>query len=180
MERTPIHNYLFIASVAGLVLFGLAMLTTASAVLAFNHTSDNYFYLRRQFLNGVIPGALFFFLASRVHYEKLRKFTLPFMLCALALTALVFVPYFGMTENGATRWLAIGSFSFQPSEILKLASVFYLSALFEQQKKNVSQERFMSFLFISGMVAFLLIAQPDIGTAGDIFLTAVTANFLAD
>lgn len=179
MERTSSNNYLFIASVAALVLFGLAMLATASAVLAFGHTADNYYYLKRQFLNGVIPGVLFFFLASRFHYEKLRKFALPFMVCAVFLTALVLVPHIGVTENGATRWLKVGSFSFQPSEILKLASVIYLAALFEPKKRNVAQEGFAPFLFISGLVAFLLIAQPDMGTLGVILLTAFAVYFLA-
>src|SRR3989344_3544281 len=179
MERTSFHHYMFIASVAGLVLFGLAMLATASAVFSFGHTSDNYFYLKRQLLNGVIPGAVLFFLASRIHYEKLKKFALPFMLLALALTALVLVPQFGIMENGATRWLKVGSFSFQPSEILKLASVIYLAALFEPKKKDIAQEGFVPFLFISGMVAFLLIAQPDVGTLGVLLLTAFAVYFLA-
>ncbi len=179
MERTSSYNYLFLASVAGLVLFGLAMLATASAVLAFGHTSDNYFYLKRQLLNGVLPGALLFFLASRIHYEKLRKFALPFMVVAVILTALVLVSGLGVAENGATRWLKLGSFSFQPSEILKLASVLYLAALFEPKKRNVAQEGFAPFLFISGMVAFLLIAQPDMGTLGVILLTSFAVYFLA-
>ncbi|MBI5913441.1 cell division protein FtsW [Candidatus Azambacteria bacterium] len=179
MERTSSHDHAFLASVAGLVLFGLAMLATASAVLAFNHTSDNYFYLKRQLVNGVIPGALLFFLVSRVHYEKLRKFAFPFMIGAVILTALVLVPHFGITENGATRWLKVGSFSFQPSEILKLASVLYLAALFEPKKKNVAKEGFVPFLFISGVVAFLLISQPDMGTLGVILITAFAVYFFA-
>lgn len=179
MERTSLHNYAFIASVAGLVLFGLAMLATASAVLAFNHTADNYFYLKRQLSHGVLPGIIFFFLASRIPYEKLRKLALPCMLLALVLTALVLVPNLGILENGATRWLKVGSFSFQPSEILKLASVLYLAALFEPKKRNVAREGFVPFLFISGMVAFLLIAQPDMGTLGVILLTAFVVYFLA-
>ncbi|MCR4323110.1 MAG: putative lipid II flippase FtsW [Candidatus Azambacteria bacterium] len=179
MEHSSSHKYLFVASVAGLVLFGLAMLATASAVLAFNHTLDNYFYVKRQFLNGVIPGVLLFLLMSRVPYEKLRKFALPLMVSAVILTALVLVSGFGVLENGATRWLKIGSFSFQPSEILKLASVLYLAALFEPKKKNIAKEGLMPFLFISGMVASLLIAQPDMGTLGVILLTAFAVYFLA-
>lgn len=179
MERTSPHNYLFLASVVSLVLFGLAMLATASAVLAFNHTSDNYYYLKQQFLRGVIPGALLFFLASRIQYEKLRRFALPFMVCAVVLTALVLVSGLGITENGATRWLHVGSFSFQPSELLKLASVLYLAALFEPKKRNVAQEGFAPFLIISGVVAFLLIAQPDMGTLGVILLTAFAVYFFA-
>ena len=179
MERTASYNHMFLASVAGLVLFGLAVLATASAVLAFNHTSDNYYYLKQQLVNGVIPGALFFFLASRIHYEKLRKFASLFMVLSVVLTALVLVPQFGITANGATRWLSVGSFSFQPSEILKLASVVYLAALFEPKKKDVAKEGFTPFLFISGVVAFLLISQPDMGTLGVILLTAFAVYFFA-
>ncbi len=174
------YNF-FLLSVFALALFGLAMLSTASAVLAFQHAGDSYFYLRRQLLNGVIPGVFLFFAASFFPYKKLRHFALPLLCVCTVLLAMLFAPSLGVMKNGATRWLSLGFFSFQPSELLKLASVIYLSALFagRREKTLQSAQAFIPFLAVMGAVSALLAWQPDLGTLGIISLTALSLYFAA-
>lgn len=180
MENTPFKNG-FLLSVGGLVLFGLVVLATASAVLAFRHTGDNYYYLKHQLLSGVIPGIVMFFLASRFPHQRLKKIAIPMMLFSIVLMMLVFVPGLGIQIGKATRWIDFGFFSFQPSELLKLACVVYLAALFESRKRDITrvQESFVPFLCISGVVGILLIAQPDLGTLSVVMSIALSVYFLA-
>ncbi|MBI3685653.1 putative lipid II flippase FtsW [Candidatus Azambacteria bacterium] len=172
---------LFLFSVLALMLFGLAMLSTASAVLAYQHTQDSYFYLKRQLLNGIIPGLFFFFIASRIPYKRYKPFALPLMLACVVLLVLLFLPRFGLMAHGATRWLTVGSFSFQPSEALKLAFIIYLAALFESRREKMAHvtQGLLPFVMVMGAVSALLVRQPDIGTLGVILLTALCVYFAA-
>lgn len=171
----------FLFSVGGLVLFGLTVLATASAVLAFRHTGDNYYYLKHQIVSGVIPGIALFFLASKFPHQRLKKFAIPMMIIAIVLMVLVFVPGLGIQIGKAKRWIDLGFMSFQPSELLKLASVVYLAALFESRKRDIThvRESFIPFLCISAVVGLLLFAQPDLGTLSVVMATALAVYFLA-
>ena len=179
--RNASQNNGFLFSVGGLVLFGLTILATASAVLAFRHTGDNYYYLKHQIFSGVIPGIALFFFASRFPHQRLKKLALPMMLFSIVLMMLVFVPQLGIQIGKATRWVDFGFFSFQPSELLKFASVVYLAALFESRKRDIThmKESFIPFLCISGVVGLLLLAQPDLGTLSVVMSTALFVYFLA-
>ncbi len=174
-------DYLFLFSVAALMLFGLAMLSTASAVIAYNDFEDNYYYLKHQLQNGIVPGILLFIAASNIPYGILKRFALPFFLFALALLLLVFAPVVGVSQNGASRWLAFGSFSFQPSEVLKLAFIIYLAALFDSKKQRITSlaEGFIPFLGLSVLAGFFLVLEPDLGTLGIILGTALAMYFAA-
>ena len=178
--RALTHN-LFLVAIVLLVLFGLAMLSTASALLSYAHAGDTYFYVKRQLLNGVLPGIILFFLASRFPYKTLRHFALPLMVVSVVLLSLLFVPQFGVSANGATRWFDAGCFSFQPAEILKLSFVIYLAALFSSRREKASdtKEGFLPFLALVGAVAALLVAQPDLGTLGVIVLSGLSVYFAA-
>lgn len=174
-------NNLFPISVFLLVFFGLAMLSTASAALAFSKTGDSYFFLKRQIINGLIPGVLFFFIASRFPYYKLKKLVLPIIMLAIFFLFLIFIPQFGIETKGAARWIDFWGFSFQPSEILKLSFVLYLAALFEAKKDNISslKEGLAPFLVLIAIITALLVSQPDLGTLAVIISTALAVYFIA-
>ena len=168
MKNLSQNNFFFLA-IGGLIFFGLLMLSSASAVISSNKWGDDYYLLKQQALNGLIPGLILFFAAGYFPYRKLKKFAMPLMLASIFLLALLFVPGLGVSIKGATRWLNLGIISFQPSEILKLAVIVYLAALFESHKKNSSDEakgKFLPFAVISAVITALLISQPDLGTLG--------------
>ena len=174
-------NYAFLFPVAALLLFGLAMLSTASAVLSYSDFEDNYYYLKHQLVNGVIPGILLFIAASYFPYRRLKRFALPFFLFAIFLLLLVFAPVIGVSHNGASRWLAFGPFSFQPSEVLKLAFIIYLAALFDSKKQRITSltEGLIPFLGLSALAGSFLVLEPDLGTLGIILGTALVMYFAA-
>jgi len=94
---------------------------------------------------------------------------------------LVFVPGLGLKFQGASRWIQLGPFSFQPSEMLKLTMILYLAAWLEGKKELKTDlfEGFIPFLAIIGVISFLVMKQPDMGTLGIIVLVAMCVYFLS-
>lgn len=175
------QNNLFFIIVPILVVFGLIMLSTASAVLSHYNKGDDYYYLKQQIFNGIMPGVLLFFATGYFPYRKLKTLSLPIIIIAIALLVLLFIPSLGVSIKGATRWLNLGFFSFQPSEIMKLAFIIYLAAIFESKGKNTShiKEKLIPFMAVSGVICLLLALQPDLGTLGIIMGAALAVYFVA-
>jgi len=165
-----------------LVVFGLMMIASAGVVYSETRFDDAYFFLKRQLLYGVFPGAILFYFFLKFDYKKLKKFSLPLFIVSLITLILVLIPGLGTTAYGATRWLQLGPLSFQPSEMVKLAVIIYLAAwLSSRGKKNVSSfyEGFVPFAGIMGVISFLIYKQPDVGTLGLIALISLAIFFVA-
>ncbi|MEK7494770.1 MAG: putative peptidoglycan glycosyltransferase FtsW, partial [Patescibacteria group bacterium] len=89
-------------------------------------------------------------------------------------------PGFGTSVYGATRWVALGPISFQPSEVMKLAIILYLAAWLSEkgyEKTADLIEGLVPFLVLMCIVGFLIIKQPDTGTLGLIFLISLSIFF---
>lgn len=161
----------------------IGLVTIASAGVFYGETrfGDDYFFLKRQLL-GVGVGLIALFVFQYVDYRVWRRLAFPlFAVTVLALIA-VLIPGVGDRVYGASRWLSIGAFSFQPSEMAKFAFVLYLAAWFSRKdRKMVGDfiEDLVPFLVVLGLVGFLIMKQPDTGTFGLIFLIAVSVYFIA-
>lgn len=152
--------------IAILGIFGFIMIASAGTVYADIRYNDAYFFLRRQTMGLLLGiGALFVF--SRIDYRRLRPLAVPGFLLSIGLLIALFIPGLGTSVYGATRWISLGPFAFQPSEMAKLFLVIYLSAwLSSRGARNISKfsEGLVPFIAILGTVAFLLLKQPDMGT----------------
>jgi cell division protein FtsW len=128
---------------------------------------------------GLFLGAIAFLLFSRIKLAFFRKISLPLFLFSLILTCLVFVPGLGYEHGGAHRWLALGPFSFQPSELLKLSTILLLASVFSNYKNNIST--FLNgcapFLLIIGLVGAVLLLQPDTDTFIVVFMSGLAMFF---
>lgn len=149
-----------------LALIGVIMVFSASAVVAEARFHDAGYFLKRQ-LAWVVGGMVLLHLASRIEYEVWRHAALPALGASVLLLVLVLVPTIGTEVNGARRWFRIGSVSVQPSEIAKMAIVFYLAAYLARKEHRLDEfgRGFLPPLVIVGSVATLILAQPDLGTA---------------
>ncbi|MEK7195095.1 MAG: putative peptidoglycan glycosyltransferase FtsW [Patescibacteria group bacterium] len=168
-------DYFLMAIVAILVVFGLAMLASASSNLGKIKFNDSYYYIKYQIYHGLVAGGIGFFLAYFLNYRRLKTFAIPLMLLGIVALAMVFTG-FGVTSGGATRWLALGPISFQPSEIIKLTFIIYLAAWLSnpRMKREMSLgEGLIPFLIISGFIAALLFMQPATSTVAIILGAAV-------
>src|SRR3989344_4870713 len=142
-----------------LVVFGLVMLSSAGIVDGQKKFGSEYYYFNHQILNGILPGLLLFFIFSKVKYKFWKKISLPLLIFSLALLLAVFVPRFGFSAKGATRWLNFGLVSFQPSEILKLSLIIYFAAWFSGRSEKIQSWSYsiVPFFVILGFVGLILV-----------------------
>lgn len=132
-----------------------------------------------QIVFGIIGGGAALFLMSNLYYRNLRKYAFYIFLVTLIITLLVFIPGIGFSHGGATRWLSIGSFSFQPAELLKIGFIIYLATWLSGLQKHVHtlKRGTLPFLGIIGLVGTIMLLQPDTDTFA-IMVVAATAMFI--
>jgi len=157
-------KWLFVATV-GLALFGLVMVYSASAVVAQQENSNQFHYVTKQSIwTGI--GFAVMFAAIRLDYMWLRNSRFAWGLIVLTVPMLLAVFVFP-SVNGAHRWIKLSKFSIQPSEISKLTLAIFLAYFLE---KNAGEERsfkrtFVPCAVVTGLLAVLVVAEPDLGTA---------------
>src|SRR3989338_8259484 len=159
-------DYVLLALIIILTLFGLAMLASASSELGKARFNDSYYYLKHQVYFGLSLGIAGFLIGYFFQYQYWKKFTLFFLIVNLIALVLVFSP-FGIEARNANRWLRIGPLSFQPAESMKLIFIAYLAAWLSNTKiKRTTNffEGLVPFALISGLIAILLILQPATST----------------
>ena len=122
-------------------------------------------YLQSDFLNHFFTGLFGYFLAIVISYiplERIRRYLIPFYFSSLIILILIY--FFGISFYGAQRWLSLGIFSFQPSEVAKLSTVLILAFVLEKKSIASIKDLILPFLIVS--VPWLLIFfQPDLGTS---------------
>lgn len=164
-----------------LLIFGLVVLSSAGIVEGQKKFGSSYYYLTHQLLYGVLPGLTLMFLFSRIDYKLWKKISLLVLLGSLLMMILVFMPNWGHDLRGATRWLNVGGFSIQPSELLKLALIIYLAAWFGNRDERIRNWTYGTapFLLVLSFVAVLLLLQPDIGTLIVVTIISAAIYFFA-
>lgn len=160
---------IFLSLVLGLIGFGLIMLLSASGPLGLQHFGDNWYFFRNQLLRGLLPGALCFFIISRIDYRRLRPLAFGALIVSIVLLMLVFIPGIGLRFGGAGRWVALGPIAFQPSEFVKVTFLVYTagwlaaSARASVRSKDL-REGLLPFICVLGLVMLLLVLQPNTGS----------------
>jgi len=175
-------DYLLLSYFIVLLVFGLIMLTSASAAVAHEQFNDNYFFIKKQLLLGVLPGLVLFLFFSKFNYLKLKKFSLLFFGFSCFLLLLVFVPGIGSTVGtGSKSWLIIFGHSFQPAEFAKLGLIVYLSAILSNLGKEILDFKngFLRVLEIGLIPIVLILLQPDVGTVLVMFAILLGMIFIA-
>ncbi len=163
-----------------LLVFGLVVLSSAGIVEGQKKFGSSYYYLNHQ-LFGVAIGLAAMFILSKIDYKFWKKVSLPILLGALFVLALVFIPPFGHGLKGANRWINVAGFSFQPSELLKLGLIIYLAAWFGNRDERIRNWTYgmAPFFLVLSFVAALLALQPDIGTLIVVTLISLAIYFFA-
>lgn len=144
---------------------GLLIVASASVVLSQKNFGTPYYYVTHQGAAAIV-GLIGLGIGQAVPYRWWKKLSAPLLALSLLLAAAVFIPGLGVKLQGAARWLALGSLSIQPSEILKFSLILYLANWLDQKKGQAKRfgTAFVPFLVIMAIVAALLVLQPDIGT----------------
>ena len=151
--------------VVALCAVGLVMVLSASAADAQNLYGSPWYQFQRQALWLVI-GALALALAARTDLARVRALARPLLWLTLGLLCLVLLPFAGQTVNGASRWLALGPFTLQPSELAKLALALYVADLLARRSSRMDDVRLtvVPVLAVLAFTAALVLVQPNLGT----------------
>ena len=178
-KEQPSPDFLMFLLTLILVTVGLIMIYSASAILAHDRYGNSYYFFARQLI-WVTVGCFGMWMTSRVNLDNLRALAIPGLFMALFLMVLVCIPGIGRTVGGAQRWFRLGPFSFQPSETLKIALVFYLADSLDRRKQTlVNFSGLFPYLAILGICMLLLEKQHDFGTAVLLALITILLLFLA-
>jgi len=177
-QKLQIDRWLFSATI-GLALFGVVMVYSASAVIAQQENHSQFHYLIKQGLWTTI-GLAVMFVAMNFDYQKLNRRWIVYGL--LLVTVLLLLVVFGFRPiNGARRWIRFSSFSLQPSEIAKLSLAIFLARFLERRAGDEASffRTFIPAMLVIGLLAGLVIKEPDLGTALMLGIAGVTICFAA-
>jgi cell division protein FtsW len=153
---------------AGLLAFGLAVLYSASALLAMREGHGSAHYLIRQ-ASGAMMGIVAFAVAAKVDAERWREWAWPLMGITILLLIIPILPFAGPIApriNGSRRWISF-PFTFQPSEIAKLTVVVWTAKLIIKKAEKLRRltKGLLPFLLVLGLLNLLVILEPDLSTA---------------
>ena len=162
MHTKPVDKILLFLVLA-MVSFGFLIFSSASLGLLSRNGANFSSVAFNQFLFGIVGGSLAMFIASNIHYRYLRRFAFYIFVFSIILTSLVFIGDIGDTHGGATRWIRIGNFSFQPAEILKLGFIIYLATWLSgiKNKINKFKSSTLPFFGLISLVGIIMLKQPD-------------------
>lgn len=167
-------DFILLALIALLTLFGLIMVYNASSFIAYRDFGDKYHYFKDQ-IAWVLLGftAMAFF--SRLDYHLFYKLAVPILVSAICLLIAVFLPGLSVHALGARRWINLGVTILQPAEYVKLALSIYLAAWFSNKEKG----RVLPFVLLVGFVLLLIMLEPDMGTASIVLSQSLAVYFLS-
>src|SRR5215470_5170141 len=171
--------YILFLAVLGLLVIGIVMLFSTSAYARDSH-GDVYFFIKRPAI-WVGIGLVACIFAALVNYHFWQKTWWLCFAVALATLALCYIPHIGMRINGSRRWVGYGPITFQPSELAKIATIFFLSAWFARHEKpngNVLSGFIIPLAIVSGL-AVLVLGEVDLGTTALIAATTFVVMFTA-
>ncbi len=162
-----------------LVGIGIVMVYSASSALALKKFGNEYYFLKRQLVYSM-GGCLLLIFFRNLPQKLLRAGVYPLLFATLLLLAAVQIPGLGITAGGATRWLYLGAFSFQPSELARLALVAYLAYSIEKKGDLVKTFTigFMPHIMILGIFVGFILLQPDFGSAAILCVIAWAVMFM--
>ncbi len=180
VKRKPLDYGLLIV-VLILLAFGLVMVLSASAPYSLRTEGNSYFYAEKQ-LKFAILGIIIMFIVSNIDYRIYKgKLADIAMIGAGLLLVAVLIPHVGITRNDATRWLGIGTFQFQPSELMKIALIIFMSAKISKNPGKIKNfwTGLVPYLALIGVIGGLLMFEPHMSATMIIAVIAVAIIFAA-
>jgi cell division protein FtsW len=174
-------DYFLIGNICLLVLMGLLVLSSASSEKALDFGSSYYFFVR-QITMGLLPGLVGFLFGLYFNHQNWKKLALPMLIVCIVMLILVFTPLAPQVNDirSSHRWLGVGSFTFQPSELLKIFLIVYLAAWLSNTKMNREtnfRKGLLPLLVVCGVIGGLLLLQPATSTVAIIFVAAFVVYF---
>lgn len=161
-----------------LVIIGLVMVYSASYYNADLNYNNKYYFLIKQII-GAVAGVFALIFAYFFDYHKFLKLKWYILAISIVLLLLVFLPGIGVANYGAQRWLNLGFFTIQPSEIAKIGFVIYSSAYLSKNYKNIKKFKgVLPVLFFGGLICLLIMLEPNMSITMCVGITMITMLFV--
>ena len=176
-SRMPRVDYWLLFTVLALALLGLVMVSSASITFADREIGRPFYYAIRQAIYlgcGVVIGLLLF----KLRLIDLERMAMPLLLSAFAMLVLVLLPGVGVEVNGASRWINVGLFNVQVSELAKLFFIIYLASYLARHGEEVRTQisGFLKPIGLLVIAAVLLLREPDFGAT--VVLAAIVMGMI--
>lgn len=155
--------------------FGIVMVYSASSVYALNRFHTDTYFVKKQLVAAFI-GLVAMAFTMNIPYTFYKKNFVRIACGVILLLILVLIPGIGLWRNGARSWLNLGAFQLQPAEFAKLAVIIYLSAFISKKGQQIEtwKKGLQPAIIVIGVFGVLIAAQPDMGSAAILGLTAVS------
>jgi len=153
-------------AVLGLLVVGVTMVLSTSYLYSQERYGDGTYFFRKQMI-AIGAGAVALIACTMIPSALYRRFAYPLLALSFIILTLVLLPGVGVSRGGARRWIMLPGFAFQPSELAKLALVFYLahSMAKKEQMIRTFYVGVLPHLIVFGLFAGMLLLEPDFGTA---------------
>jgi cell division protein FtsW len=172
-------DWYILLSVIGLMLFSIAFVFSASAqISAIKFGDADKMFINH--LSKIAIGLVLLFVFAKIDYHIYQKYSKYFILLALVPLILVFV--ISVPVNNVYRWIDIGPFNFQPSELAKFALVIHLSTLLAERQEYIKSFKYgmLPLLIWSSLIAGLIAVQPNFSTAFVTYIIALSLMFIGN
>lgn len=170
-------DFLFTAILITIIGIGISFIFSAGSIFGMNVLGDPYHFVKKQFTYLVV-GLVPFFLAAKIPYQKIRKMLPWINIGALTLMLMPFVPGLGSEVNGAERWVKLGFFSFQPSEVVKVVMILTIASMIDVRLKQgklnkLSFDGLFSIVAYLGVIVMMFLIQKHLSATGVILFIAM-------
>jgi len=175
------YDRVLIAAIVAILVLGLVMVASASVVVSQKQFGTPFHFLFRQ-MCFLLVALLLSSQLLKVNMKTIAKYSPMVFMLTIFLLLLVLIPHVGRNINGSQRWLNLGLFGLQVSELAKITMILYLSGYLVRRSEEVRTRMsgFIKPMFVLSLVCFLLLREPDFGASVVIILTTMGMLFLAE
>jgi cell division protein FtsW len=180
MHSSASYDRNYLALCVSLLGIGLVMVFSASLPIA-ERLYDNELYFVTRHLIYLVIGILAFVLATTVNISRWQSVSGWLLLAGAVLLVAVLIPGIGRSVNGSARWLNLGFFTLQVSELVKLFMILYVASFLSRKNEEVRQQAkgFIKPMVILSLISVLLLKEPDFGATVVISATVLGMLFIA-
>lgn len=167
---------ILVGLVVSFSLLGLTMVLSASSVTSLTTTGSPWgeFISQAMWLGiGVVACVV----GALVDHRLLRRLTVPILITSFVLLIMVLLPWFGVSVNGAQRWLRLGPVQFQPAEAAKFALALFAADNLARSKTVGNTRQLKPILLVLVAYGALILLQPNLGTTIIMFAIGISALF---
>ena len=178
-KKESLFDLYLLVPIFCLTLISIVFIFSSSNVLAYDNYQDPFFFLKRQIIAlsiSIIIFSIFIFIPLSFYRENGALM----IIVTFCLLILVLIPWIGKEVNGSRRWLDLGFFNLQPSEIAKVFITLYLCGYCLRRKEQLETSwwGFLKPLAIVGICCCLLLLEPDLGATVVLFMIGLSILFV--